>query len=68
MEDKKTNKKTVSKAQQAKKLYRSGKTGEEIAKEMGKGVATIWRYFKLTGGISNEDLAYHYKNRYLKKS
>lgn len=51
----------------AKELYREGLDGPEVATEMKKGVATIWRYFKGAGGITKVDLAWHYYNRYIVK-
>lgn len=61
-----TDKRTEELAKQAKELYRSGLIAKEIAERMGKGVATIWRYFKVTGGITNQDKATHMMNRFLK--
>lgn len=59
-------KRTLRLAKQAKLLYLQGKTREQIAIELGKSLPQIHRYFQMTGGITNEDKARHYKRRFLK--
>lgn len=63
--EKKHYQETLDSAKRAKELYQSGLTGIEIAAKIGKGIATIFRYFKMTGGITNQDKAHHMMHRYL---
>ena len=59
---------TLKLAKEARGLFISGKTREEIVKIMGKSMPQIDRYFLMLPRITNEERAMHFKNRYLRKS
>lgn len=57
---------TIEMSIRVRKLYHSGKTREEISKELNKSLPQINRYFLMGGKITPQEKALHMQNRYLK--
>lgn len=53
---------TIEKAKTAMKLYTSGKSHKEVYTALGISRVTLYRYYGIMGGLTNDKKELHYKN------